>query len=240
MGSSKQPIIRLAHDFANTGPKYRSRFAELRRGEPIPFGGVWSRFGLFRDQVADKKETEMKSFAQLDSEGPTLANLQLKAWRAALRQFDWIKTMWDTYAVEGEEDVIDDDWYDDRDFVEDAVIAITLAGTSISQLLGQNVSPDGTRTPSPVDALLRLIPSGVPAGLRNVPADIADRFRAFNAVYEDVRHFGVVKYGTINKITEHRLCEWMTTAAAVWRLVLQTQGQVVSPEFQRVFSLSDD
>ena len=144
--------------------------------------------------------------------------------------------MWDKYAVGCEDDSgDDDDWYEQSDFVEDAVIAIMLAGTSTSQLLGQNVPPEGKKTPSPVSALQKLVPSGVPTGAINVPSDIVCRFREFNAVYEDVRHFGEVKYETINQITEDRLCEWMTTAQYVWRFVLQIQKEDVSHGFERVF-----
>ncbi len=184
-----------------------------------------------------------KFFAVGDSEGPNLANLQLEFWRLAVERFKLIERKLQEFGTEDGEESEDyegaEDYYDHRDFVIDAVVALMLAGTSVSELLGQNSQP-GTkgRIPSPVEALDRLIPNGVPSTVADVPDDIRDRLKSFIDVYDALRHFGESKYETVKEITQEALCGYLKTAQDVWKLVLQLMNDQVTTEFRCEFRLA--
>lgn len=166
-----------------------------------------------------------KRFAFGDTNGPDISNLQLTFWRLACERFSMIKLHWQDSVVAraGE----DDPDYTENEFKVDAATTIVLAGTSISELIGQNVSTDRTgRTPSPREGLTQLLGEGVPPG--------AD---ALIAIYDDLRHFGPAKHTAVWDLTEDLLCEHLRTAQQIWGAVLAHQGQPITSEFRQPFSL---
>jgi phytoene dehydrogenase-like protein len=167
----------------------------------------------------------MKKFAIGQSEGPNLANLQLSFWRLAVHQFDCIKERWKQYAVENENEVQD---YTEDGFVIDASVALVLAGTSVAELIGQNVPPDGTNTPHLRPAYKQLVNDPIPAEVEE-----------FFPIYDSLRHFGPVKHHTIEAITEQTLCEYLATAQEVWKDVLRKLGAPIQHDFRHTFAFDD-
>ena len=166
-----------------------------------------------------------KYFAATTSEGPDLANLQLLFWRLAVEQFERIKGKWHRYAIEDPNDA--DPEYGANDFVEDAAVAIILAGTSMSELIGQNVPADGDKTPYLRPALKSLIGDPIPQYIED-----------FITIYDGLRHFGEAKYELVNSITEDSLCEYMTSAQKLWHYILQMRSRPITTDFTHTFELS--
>lgn len=106
----------------------------------------------------------------------------------------------------------------------DAAVAIVLAGTSVAELIGQNVPPDGTQTPHLRPAYKTLLADPIP-----------DPVEEFFKVYDCMRHFGPAKHQAVAGITEERLCNYLTTAQSVWTQVLTELGATVGDDFQQIF-----
>ena len=176
-----------------------------------------------------------KHFAEVDSEGPTLVNYQLTFWRLALGQFAKIADCLASYGVDDAEDNSETEGeevvYDYKDFAQDAAVAIVLAGTSVAEIVGQNVSPSVTKkgmdTPFLGPAIETMFGSGA------VPPDV----KRFIVAYNALRHFGPAKYAVVRDITARDFCEYMTAAQTVWQVVLRKCGRPVKSEFQRKFAL---
>jgi hypothetical protein len=166
-----------------------------------------------------------KRFAWGDSPGPDVANLQLKFWQLALEMFDRIVENWRTYAVdeEGEGPETSDD-YTENEFVIDAAVALVLAGTSVSELIGQNVYPDGDKTPHLRSAYKKLVRPQIP-----------DDVETFFSIYDALRHFGPAKHTAVDDITEEGLCKYFKTAQSIWQDVLKKRGAEIGDEFRRDF-----
>ena len=166
-----------------------------------------------------------RRFASGDSSGPNVANLQLTFWQLAVDMFDRIIEKWRIYAVdeEGEEPEANDD-YTENEFVIDAAVALVLAGTSIAELIGQNVSPYGDRTPHLRPAYKILVRDQIP-----------DDVEAFFSIYDSLRHFGPAKYEAVDEITQESLCEYLKTAQSMWQDVLKKRSAEIGEEFRRNF-----
>lgn len=169
----------------------------------------------------DKKPR--KHFAFLATGGPDISNLQLKFWRMAVSKFREIEEEWRRSAIDDEEG---DSWpsYGEHDFKVDAAVAIVLAGTSVSELIGQNSPAKGNRTPSPGEGLRTLLGSRVPPD--------AD---AFIKIYDDLRHFGDAKAEAVWNVTEDDLCKHLSTAQSIWVSVLGHRRAKVTDEFRYKF-----
>ena len=166
-----------------------------------------------------------RRFATGDSSGPNVTNLQLAFWQLAVDAFDRIIEKWKIYAVdeEGGEVAVNDD-YTENEFVIDAAVALVLAGTSISELIGQNVPPDGDKTPHLRPAYKILVRD-------QIPNDV----EAFFSIYDSLRHFGPAKYDAVYEITQESFCEHLKTAQSIWQDVLRWRNAEVGEEFRRDF-----
>jgi hypothetical protein len=162
---------------------------------------------------------EHRRFAIGASDGPDIANLQRHFWRHAIWHFREIQNKWREFAVPDDTEP-EDPLYTQNEFLVDAAVAIVLAGTSIAELVGQNLEPEGGKTPD-----LR-------PGLRTLLGPEYDStVDQFVSVYDNLRHFGPAKHDAIFGITEEALCEHMTTAQNIWRRILAQQGGAVDGDF---------
>jgi hypothetical protein len=99
-----------------------------------------------------------------------------------------------------------DEKCDFNKFFEEACVILVLAGTSASQLLGQNTSSTSAHVPS-VDKLLdELVPN---LALRST-------LKEFNAMYEDLRHFGEPKHSNVIDVDGAHFTRWMLAVQKLW------------------------
>ncbi len=149
-----------------------------------------------------------KHFAYTTSpDSPDFANLQRAFWDLAIERFGWIKAnagqdgfMWSMFATE-------------------AAVVIVLAGTAISELLGQNMPPKNGRVPGPKEAATALYRPGA----------MPEAFVEFIDAYDALRHFGEPKHALIHELSDvagsgpARLCRLLNAAGDVWARI--TDGQ---------------
>jgi hypothetical protein len=169
-----------------------------------------------------------RRFATGDSCGPNVNNLQRTFWRLALDGFQDLLEKWQRYAVHEEDNEPEGDDYTEWDFVVDAAAVLILAGTSITQLIGQNIDSDGDRVPPPRRAYDELL--GHPP---------SDRFADFVKVYDALRHFGPPKYEAVYAITPDSLCQHLRTAQSVWHEVLEHRGEAIGDHLQNDFAFPE-
>ncbi len=163
----------------------------------------------------------MKRFAELSSENYDISNLQLSFWRAAVAKFRQIE-------------LNEPGHYDADDFIDNAAIVVVLAGTSLSQLVGQNVAAEGERVPSPQQAIKDL------ANRSHRPYErVEQRLAWFLELYDSLRHFGRPKHSTVESLDEESLCESMNLVQDIWRMVLEIRGEIVSDEFNHSFDVEE-
>ncbi len=192
------------------------RFAEVGCAEPV---------------ASQRHVNNMKKhFAELDSEGPDISNLQRRFWELAVRSFDEIKEHWNQEAVSDDiEEPETTPEYQAQDFEVDAAVAIVLAGTSISELLGQNVTPHGSAVPAITKAWGEIHGKEPPEDLRD-----------FVKVYDALRHFGPPKHDAVRNITEEEFCKHFRTAQDVWTSVLHKRGRPITDAFKHTFDFESE
>jgi len=180
------------------------------------------------DLVAEDKDENglamARRFASGDSSGPKVTNLQLKFWLLAVDTFDDIIDKWKKYAVDEEEPEPDYD-YTENDFLIDAAVALVLAGTSVSELIGQNVPPVSNKTPHLRPAYKTLLKKN----------EIPDGVESFFTIYDCLRHFGEAKHQAVYDITQESLCEHLKTAQSIWKDVLKVRNAKINDEFMNSF-----
>lgn len=169
-----------------------------------------------------------RRFAFGDSSGPNVNNLQRNFWHLALDGFKDLLQKWQRYSAGEEGDELESDDYTEDDFVVDAAAVLILAGTSVTQLIGQNVDPDGDRVPPPRQAYEQLL--GHPP---------SDDFVNFIEVYDALRHFGSPKYDAVQAITPEHLCQHLRTAQSVWRDVLGHRDEPIGDHLQNDFAFPE-
>ena len=166
-----------------------------------------------------------KHFAEIDSEGPDISNLQRRFWKLAVEAFEQIQEHWVSEAVSDDiEEPDDTPEYVAQDFEVDAAVAIVLAGTSISELLGQNVEVSDSMVPDISKAWQKI--HGTKA---------SQELREFVKIYNALRHFGEPKHQIVRDITEEALCQHFKTAQEVWVSMLQKCRRPVTSEFKHRF-----
>ena len=166
-----------------------------------------------------------RHFAELDSEGPDVSNLQRRFWEIAVDLFHRIEEHWKQDAVSDDtEEPEKTPRYQTQDFEVDAAVAIVLAGTSISELLGQNVAPHGSCVPDILKAWSKLHNTRPPQDLKD-----------FVTLYNALRHFGSPKYDVVSNITEEGFCRHFRTAQDVWTSVLRKRGRPITDDFKHTF-----
>jgi hypothetical protein len=186
----------------------------------------WRQTSSYQTSAANMN----KDFAELDSEGPDISNLQLRFWELAVHEFDKIKEHWTREAVS--DDVEESETipaYQAHDFEVDAAVAIVLAGTSVSELLGQNVAPQGSSVPSITEAW-RVIDGTEP------PENLRELVKLYNAL----RHFGPPKHEAVRNITEEDLCKHFHAVQNVWISVLRKCGRPIPNQFTHTFDFALD
>jgi len=166
-----------------------------------------------------------RRFAFGDSNGPNINNLQRNFWHLALDGFNDLLQKWQRYTVGEEDDEQGSDEYTEDDFVVDAAVVLILAGTSVTQLIGQNVDPNGDRVPPPRQAYEHLL--GHPP---------SDDFVNFIDLYDALRHFGSPKYDAIQAITPEHLCQHLHTAQSVWQNVLRYRNEPIGDHLRNDFA----
>lgn len=155
-------------------------------------------------------------FAQIDSEDSHLTNLQLYFWRCAVETFEQMCEVFDDYVE------------DEAAFCVDASILLVLAGTSVSQLLGQQWrdgiikedrdKPD--RVPEIRELIDRMIGDTDKENLVSIsPSHVKSSFKEFIKVYDGIRHFGEPKQKVLDALTHKKVTEFMETLQHVWRIV---------------------
>jgi hypothetical protein len=120
--------------------------------------------------------------------------------------------------------LVDDDAYNEDDFIIDASVTLVLAGTSVAALLGQNAYSGGNKTPSPREAYKNIIKDPTPHDVE-----------AFLNIYDALRHLGPSKYDEIGNITKEDLCYYMNTAQNIWQDVLKYRNSNIGEDFQHNF-----
>jgi hypothetical protein len=169
-----------------------------------------------------------RRFAIGDSDGPNVANLQLNFWYLTIESFEKINEKLKEYGfIEGETEVDSD--YTENDFLIDAAVTIVLAGTSISELIGQNVPAEKNRTPHLRPAYKKFI------GKNSIPENV----EAFFSIYDSLRHFGPAKHEAVDEITLENLSEYLSTAQTIWKYFFERQNQEIYEEFRHEFRFSD-
>lgn len=139
-------------------------------------------------------------FAYRGTHTDDLVNLQLRFWQRAIKAFD------SACAAKSE-----------HRFCEEACLAIVDAGTSVVQLLGQAYEAQTERrTPDP-EKLWNRVSSGT--DLKGFGPKIKKRFRTLMKIYGDIRHFGSLKHFDVQQLSGEQLCQALTTAQDVWKLV---------------------
>ena len=169
-------------------------------------------------------QAQAKRFATGISGGPAISNLQLNFWRLAVQQFEDIRQKWRRYAVD--ENSTDSPEYTENEFSVDAATALVLAGTSIAELIGQNLPWEGERTKPLRAGLDELFGGNSPSGTN-----------ALIKIYDDLRHFGPAKYEAVLDVTEETLCEHLKVAQEIWLAVLEKQGCPANEDFRHSFVL---
>jgi len=140
--------------------------------------------------------TSGKPFCEVSSQAPNhLSNLQLFSLRQAFRYRKELQR--------GNAGLTS------HEVTEYLVFIVVCAGTSISQLLGQNAehSTTGTRVDSPKDLFDRVFGKG--HSKRAV-------FRPFIDLYDDCRHFGSPKYPSITALNEAKCEQHLELIVALW------------------------
>jgi hypothetical protein len=169
-----------------------------------------------------------RRFATGDSSGPKVNNLQRTFWHLAINGFQDLLEKWQRYAVEEEGDESEYEDYTEDDFVVDAAAVLILAGTSVTQLMGQNVDPHRGRVLPPRQAYEQLV--GHPP---------SDDFADFIRVYDALRHFGPPKYEAVEAITPHSLCQHLRAAQSVWRDVLERRNEPIGDHLRKDFAFPE-
>ena len=163
-----------------------------------------------------------RRFAMGSTDGPDISNLQLNFWRLAVQKFEEIQEKWRRYAI----DETSDNWpeYTENEFKVDAAIALVLAGTSIAELVGQNLPCASERTKPLGGGLDDLFGGNPPSGTK-----------ALIKIYNDLRHFGAPKHEAVWGVTEEILCEHLKVAQKIWLAVLKRQGHSANEDFRHSF-----
>jgi|GEM_PF-4379750 hypothetical protein len=170
-----------------------------------------------------------RHFASGDSNGPNVNNLQRNFWYLALDGFKHLLQKWERYSVREDDDKLEsEDNYTEDDFVVDAAVVLILAGTSVTQLIGQNVNPVGDRVLPPRQAYKQLL--GHP---------VSDDFVKFIDVYDSLRHFGSPKYDAVEAITPENLCQHLRIAQSAWCDVLRHRGEPIGDHLQNDFTFPE-
>jgi hypothetical protein len=166
-----------------------------------------------------------KGFACWDSSGVTVKNLQLAFWDLAIQHFDEIREKWRQFAPEDRSvEPEDEPAYSIDQFVEDAAVALVLAGTSVTILLGQNTKSNGKEVPAPKKAINQLFGSS------------KTQWDRFIERYDALRHFGEPKWGLINGIDEDIVRQDFESAQEIWIAVLTKNGRPIDDRFKKDFT----
>lgn len=138
----------------------------------------------------------MKVFAEETScdDGSNIFNIQLTTWRIAVERWRDL------------EERFCDSECGFNTFFEEACVILVLAGTSASQLLGQNTSSTSSNVP-PIKKLIEELVSD---------SKLRSTLREFDTAYEDLRHFGAPKQPSVLDIDGNHFTQWMLAIQSLW------------------------
>ncbi|MCC6680178.1 MAG: hypothetical protein IT445_04665 [Phycisphaeraceae bacterium] len=161
------------------------------------------------------KKLAMKVFATLSSEDPSVYNIQLTTWKISVDRWRDLKRE------------CKDGYCDFNNLFEEACVILLLAGTSMSQLLGQNTSMKTDDVPGLNQLLNELVPD---AKQRAV-------LKEFNEIYEDLRHFGESKHKNILGVDGTLFTKWMDAIQRIWIDIAKPPQSTVQEWFHEDFDL---
>ena len=136
----------------------------------------------------------MKVFAEQTTEDPNVFNIQLATWKIAIDRWRDL------------EERFRDRGCDFNEFFEEACVILVLAGTSTSQLLGQNTSNPSSHVPNVENLVDELV----------ADPQLRSTLREFNLTYEDLRHFGEPKHARVMDIDGEHFTRWMLALQTLW------------------------
>ncbi|HBC88826.1 MAG TPA: hypothetical protein DCZ94_17930 [Lentisphaeria bacterium] len=162
---------------------------------------------------------KFSSLTSEDPEYPDVTNIQLELWRLAVVKYEEIK--------DHSEEVV----LKKSDFIVLASVTLILAGSSLTQLVGQNAIFAGSRVPSPADELEKQ--------LRKTSPDLCDRIKEFIFFYDDIRHFGKPKHTKVEALNEKLLAQFMKDIQEVWIFYLNKANLPITEDFKHSFKQSE-
>lgn len=149
------------------------------------------------------------------SHGPDFVNLQLGLWRHALTQFHALQEAGEGGTQSLLSTPLYDEWeYSENEFAPDAAVAIVLAGTSLSQLLGQNTGV--RRNDGDIPGFWPCVKDVLGLSKDQTPPD----FQEFFDLYECLKHFGEPHHDIVADLSPEGLCKYMRAAQDFWVRVL--------------------
>lgn len=160
--------------------------------------------------------------------GPDYINLQLGLWRHAVAQFRQLQSANSVPPPNLLTDPQDaSEGYSWNEFEVDAAVAVVLAGTSLSQLLGQNTKQ--RRRDGGIYGLWRCVNDVLGLDKDQTTAD----FQAFVDLYECLKHFGEPHHEKVAALNVERLCAYMAAAQDFW---VQTLKHLNMPMPKKLFN----
>lgn len=157
----------------------------------------------------------MKVFAEQTSEDPSVFNIQLETWKIAIERWRSLEKRFR------------DDECDFNSFFEEACVILVLAGTTASQLLGQNTSSTLRRVPDVKDLLKELVPN----------CELRLTLKEFDLTYEDLRHFGEPKHNNVIMIDGMHFTQWMLAVQQLWIVLGRPSENIKRDWFQNTFEV---
>jgi len=157
----------------------------------------------------------MKVFAEETSEDPDVFNIQLTTWEIAVDRWRQL------------EERYGDAPCDFNDFFEEACVILVLAGTSVSQLLGQKTASTSPCVPGVGRLLDELVPEPT----------LRSKLKEFNGTYEDLRHFGEPKHESVVSIDETHFTEWMQALQKLWIQLGRPSKETTNRLFRNAFTV---
>ncbi len=157
----------------------------------------------------------MKVFAEQSTEDPSVFNIQLATWKIAIDRWRDLEKRF------REEEC------GFNKFFEEACIILVLAGTSASQLLGQNTSSTSSHVPNVENLLAELVPD----------PKLRSTLKEFNSTYEDLRHFAEPKHASVIDINGEHFTRWMLALQSLWLFLGQPGEAIVRTWFRNTFAV---
>lgn len=114
---------------------------------------------------------------------------------------------------------------------------INCFGLSISQLIGQNCPPSNSNR---IESPSKLLPKMLKGIADNVTQErLESDFKDFLVYYDAIRHFGKVKYKSIDELTLTKLDHFRCMTIEIWDLVISKYRQNKENNIEEFSSISE-